>query len=417
MNATRKRVTRAKTHICPHDGKRFATQRGMEQHCCTVHSGSKAAQTPRRRRGGGRGSGNGALGTDIAPSRIPPPPGNSISLSGEDRILSKDIAKDSSILQSVPIDVGMSGRLNTIAKAYQRVRWLSVEVIVTPQASAMTNGGYVCGFIMDPTDKHITADVLSATAGSMTKKWYESAVVRMPHKPDLLYTSDSEEPRLSEPARFWIMSEGKPSSPLTLIVTCKWKIRLMNPTLEDRSSDSFVLVGDLRSKKANYNLSYFPHCSQNPQDDFSGQIPDRLKTIPGDHYFRVPTFTIEYEGEAKEILSDQMHYVVYNVADKKAYYSSDGKNKNTTTWAAAAESQYVVPEGTFFKYVGQGNVCAAAVQGLRSLKSSTSIPSSDRLEKMERLLNQLSLSFQRNLRTSGRSSRDSSPEWLEKPIQ
>lgn len=295
------------------------------------------------------------------------------------------------------------------------MKWLSVEVIVTPQASAVTNGGYVCGFVMDPTDKHITADVLSATAGSQTKKWYESAVVRMPNKPDLLYTSDSEEPRLSEPARFWIMSEGKPSSNLTLIVTCKWRLRLMNPTLEDRSSDSFVIVGDLRSKKSNYNLSYFAHCSDTATDDFSSQVPERLKTISGSHFFRVPTFTIEYDGEAGEILSDQMHYIVYKTSDKKAYYSSDGKVVNTTTWAAKAESQYVVPEGTYFKYVGQGNVCAAAVQGLRPLKSNTSIPSSDRLEKVERLLSQLSLSLQRNSRTLEKRSRDSSPEWLEKP--
>lgn len=109
--------------------------------------------------------------------------------------------------------------MGTISRAYQRIRWNSVKVIVTPQASTMTNGGYVCGFIMDPEDKTITARDLSASQGAQTKKWYESAVVSMPHKPDLLYTSPGEEARFTVPASFWIVGEGAPSSDITIVVT------------------------------------------------------------------------------------------------------------------------------------------------------------------------------------------------------
>lgn len=418
MNANGRRNTRAKSHICPHDGKRFATRRGLDQHCCQVHAVPLRALPQRSaRRGRGRGgAGDATFVGDIAPSRIPPPPGGNITISGEDRLLSRDVKKDAAVLQGLSIEPGMSARLATISKAYQRIKWLSVEVIVTPQASAITNGGYVCGFVMDPTDSHVTAEMLSATQGSVTKKWYETAIVRMPRKPDLLYTSDSEEPRLSEPARFWIISEGKPSSDLNIVVTCRWRVTLLNPSLEDRTSDSFVLVGDLRAKKDNYNMSYFPHCSQTAQDDFSSQIPDRLKSISGNHFFRVPTFSVEYNS-GSEVLSDQMHYVVYKTSDKKAYWSSDGTQINTTSWSASADIQYLIPEGTYFKYVGMGNVCAAAVQGHRKLGSRILMDSSSRLDRMERLLNELSLSLRRNSRTLERRSRDSSLEWLEKPIQ
>nr|QLI47702.1 MAG: capsid protein [Nodaviridae sp.] len=412
VSKNKKKNSRAKAHVCPVDGRRFATQRALEQHRCTSHEMAGA-----RSRASRRGSRNAAssIGLDIAPSRVPPPPGSSITIVGEDRVLSKDVAANSSLLQSIPIQVGMSQRLATIAKAYQRIRWTSVEFIVTPQASAVTNGGYVCGFIMDPTDQHMTADVLSANQGAQTKKWYETATVRMPMKNELLYTSDSEEPRLSEPARFWIASEGKPSSALTIIVTCRWRVSLQNPTIESNSSDSFVLVGDLRSKKKNYNMSYYPHCSNTAQDDFSSQIPERLQAISGSHFFRVPTFTIEYEGEAKEILSDQMHYVVYKTTDKKAYYSSDGKAVNTTAWADAAEGQYLVPEGTFFKYIGMGNVCVEAERGLHAWRSKELESSSTRLSRMERLLDELRVSLVQSSRTSRRTSRDSSPVFLEKP--
>lgn len=411
MNARKKNNN--KTHICPNDGKRFSTKRALEQHRCMVHSAAAPATSPRRR--GPRNGGS--LSSDIAPSRIPAPPGNTITISGEDRVLAVDVGANKSIMQPISVGIGMSGRLSTISRAYQRVKWMMVEFIVTPQASATTNGGYVCGFVTDPTDDHITADVLSATQGALTKKWYETAICRMPPKPDLLYTSDSDEPRLSEPARFWIISEGKPSSSLTLIVTARWKVRLSNPSLENQTSDSFVLVGDLRSNKGQYALSYYPHCSNTPQDDVSSQIPARLKEIPGTHFFRVPTFTIEYEGEAGEILSDQMHYIVYKQADRKAYYSSDGKTINTTKWAEKAENQYLVPEGTFFKYVGMGNVCVAEVQGRHKLESKTFESFSIKLQRVESLLNELRSSSRRNSRTLERRSSDSTFELLEKPIE
>jgi len=171
----------------------FSSQRAVEQHRRMVHCSENNVPVrrtrPRRRQ---RAGGGGASVGDIAPSRIPPPSGSRITLSGEDRIFTVDVKKDRSVLSSVSIDSGMSPRLRTIARAYQRVKWNRVTIMVTPQASATTNGGYVCGFVMDPTDQHVTAEQLSSTQGATTKKWYETATVNMPAKPDLLYTSDSE---------------------------------------------------------------------------------------------------------------------------------------------------------------------------------------------------------------------------------
>lgn len=349
-----------KPSICPHCGRKFKTPRSALQHEKMVHNSTQKTSGLSRRR---RRVGPGASGVDVAPSRIPATRGGAIRVSGEDRLAAFDIKSKSSVFTTVTISPGASSRLSSLARAYQRIKWDSVRIIVTPQASAMTNGGYVCGFIMDPSDQAVTAKDLTASQGSQTKKWYESAVVVMPRKMDLLYTSPGEDPRLNTPSSFWIIGEGAPSSDLTVIVTFHWTVTLSQPTLEDLSESSFVLRGELRGNPNNYNLSYFPPGSTEGFDNFSSQIPENLRRSTDNQFFRVPTFIIEYKEGTGDTGSIQAHFIVYDPDDKKVYYSSNGKTIAKTPWQGDVEaSQVCVPCGTYCKYTGQGNACQAVRQ-------------------------------------------------------
>lgn len=401
-----------KNHVCPHDSRRFATKKALQQHMAVVHCPTAMVSVKTRKSSRRPRSSRGTLSTDVAPTRIPTPSGGSISVSGDDRLDAIEIQKDKSITHSFTISPSTSLRLGTISKAYQRIHWQMVEFIVTPQASAITNGGYVCGIVMDPSDEYVTAQTLSATQGSQTKKWYESAIVRMPSKADILYTSPGEDARLTSPGRFWIVSEGVPSSKLTLVVTMKWRVRLTHPTVENISGDSFILEKEIIAKGANYNVVLKDPCGSTTTEDFSGVIPDNLQQIPGKHFFRVPTFNIEYSEGAGDTGTMQMHFLVYSTSDKKMYYSSDGKNVDTTPWQGnVPTNQILVPSGTYLKYTGQGNHCARGVK-LPGLTLKTSNQSSQRLESLFDRMEKLSTELQM---LSSRSSLHSSLELIPKP--
>lgn len=368
----------------------------------------------RRGRGGRRSRGAGLLGADIAPSRVPAPKGNSITVTGEDRLFALDIKKGASVFSNVDVSPGVSQRLGTIARAYQRIRWNSVTVIVTPQASTMTNGGYVCGFVMDPEDKTITARDLSATQGSQTKKWYESAVVRMPSKPDLLYTSPGEEPRFTIPTSFWIVGEGAPSSDITIIVTFLWNVTLHNPTIEDISNLSFTMRGEVRGKQNNYNLSWFPSPSSAALDDVSALMPEGIKTLQGNHYFRVPTFTIEYKEGTGDTGTIQAHFIVYSSGDKKLYYSSNGRDIITNTWQGDVEAnQVLVPCTTYCKYIGPGNLCRA-VQNPQPSPYKNGVPSEESWFKLTEELKTVLQLFSELKKPSNLNSSPSNSSSIEK---
>lgn len=410
------------TSVCTVCGKHFAKGSSLKQHQKMVHKSSKtverkARNRARRSRGRRRGGGNGELGADIAPSRIPAPRGTTITVSGEDRLFSLDIKKGASVFTNIDISPGVSQRLGTISRAYQRIRWNSVKVIVTPQASTMTNGGYVCGFIMDPEDRAITARDLSASQGSQTKKWYESAVVNMPSKPDLLYTSPGEDSRLSTPSTFWVIGEGEPSSDITVIITFLWSVTLSVPTLEDISNLSFTMRGELRGYPSNYNIQWYPTPTSKGLDDCSSLMPDGVRVLSGNHFFRVPTFTIEYAEGTGDTGTIQAHFIVYNASDRKLYYSSNGRDIITDPWQGDVQAnQVLVPCSTYCKYIGPGNLCKA-VQNPRPSPSTSGVPSEERWKELtlefQRVLESLN-ELRHSSRKSSTPSSHSSMEKLEK---
>lgn len=394
-----------KCNVCE---RNFNSRRALSQHKRDKHEPARPSQSSNKGRSRGRvrnvRSNNRSFG-DVNPSRVRPTPGGTVTLAGEDRVGLYTAKRSATDFISVMIVPRISPRLTNLTKAYQRIKWESVVITVTPQAPLTVSGGYVAGFIMDPDDQTVTAPQLTASQGSITKKWFESGVVNMPRKPDLLYTSSGEEMRFSSPASFWIITEGPPSQDISIVLTMRWRVRLSVPTAENYSDFNFILSGQILPKKDNYNLVY-ESPSKSKTEDFSYVVPSGLST-DSLHFWRVPTFIIEYSEGTGDTGTVQAHFIVYDPSDKKMYYSSGGHQKDTTNWQGDVDIQVCVPCGTVCKYSGSGNACRATTSVQHSLRSTDSEILLESL--LERCLSRLKLSTKSMTHSSRNSSRSTSP--------
>lgn len=409
---------------CNKCNKSFKTVKSLQQHQRDAHGSSQAMAAPRaslgkrrNRRLAGRGSGGGMRGIDTNPSRVRPVSGGRMRISGEDRMEIVTTKAGSSLFHKIPITIGTTSRLNMLAKAFQRIKWLDVSVTVTPQVSLTVSGGYVAGIVMDPTDLSVTAKQLSATQGSQTKKWFESTTVRMPKKNDLLYTSMGDDPRLSIPATFWIITEGKPTSDVSIVFTLNYTVELSGPTVES-SIHSLILKGNIWALANNYNLEY--RLGNEKSQDFSEIMPPELLAGDNKHFFRCPTFTLQYAEGTGDTGTLQAHFLVFDSKDKKMYWSSDGQNIGTTVWQSGVNVECVVPCGTVCKYVGTGNECSGVNLGPPSSNSKISKSSSEELITLTKALLKVTTSFSRFVTSSNTTSLKSTndldssrDEWIE----
>lgn len=387
---------------CSKCNKTFCNNKALSQHSAAVHRGGGPlpGTNPRRTRRYGQGGGGGLRGVSINPSRTPVVSGEVVSLKGEDRIALVTLKRSQTFIKRFEVSPGMSLRLTHLARAYQRIQWLEVSFTVTPQVSVTINGGYVCGFIMDPTDHTITARQLSASQGAQTKKWYESTTVRMPVKRELLYTSSGEEPRLFIPAAFWIVTEGEPSTDLSIVVTARWKVRLTEPTVEESTDLSFVISKTLWAKAGNYNLQAGDQDGNNKVDDVRDLVPEAIRNTKDSVFYRVPTFSFEYSEGTGDTGSIQCHFIIYSAKDQRFYASQNGKDIQTTAWQKDVDVQVLVPCGTFMKYEGTGNVCGGGSLSVPPLSRSRGLtPSYVELSSFARCLRILTEQFNAISRT------------------
>lgn len=404
-----------KCKVCP---RSFKTAAALQQHVKDSHPTMAAPKTRNPSRGGFRGrrqtsgayrkSGMRSSIGDPAPSRIPPASGDSIIVTGEDRVDNFEMKKDSTLFKEYLVSPGISPRLSQIAKAFQRIKWRSLTAYVTAQASAIISGGYVAGFIMDPEDKSVTVDHLASNRGAVTKKWYETAIIRMTPTSELYYTSPGVDPRLEAPGRFWVISDGKPQSDINVVITFRWTCELSKATVERDANFGFTLEGSIRAYKSNYNLQWKSKGATEYINDCSGAIPSTILGVPGKHFWRVPSFNIEYKEGTGDTGTIIAHFIVYDISDKKFYWSQDGVNIGTTVWQGDLDEQIAVPCGTIFRYAGQGNICRATLASHRQSALPDSSNSSD-------IVNDLATTLKRLLQVlpvGGELSREDSMELI-----
>lgn len=413
---------KTKTHVCKQDNRRFATQAALAQHMADAHCAPRPAPVRRVRDAGAksvrsnrRSPATRTLGVDVAPSSARAAPGGSIVVSGEDRLGTFSVTTTAAVFKNYAITAGASLRLASLTKAFQRIAWLDVECRVIPQASMAVSGGYVCGFVMDPLDESVNAAMLTATQGAITKKWYETAIVRMPRKTELLYTSPGTDPRLNIPSVFWIISEGLPSTAVDVVVTFNWRVSLHTPTVERESDLSVTLPYPVYPVKANYNLAWKDKEGK-MREDFSSLVPSALLAPTKGvsdvyHFFRVPTFIIEYAEGTGDTGTMQSHFFVYWPKDKKGYWSSTGNEIGTTPWQGDVDAtQCLIPCQTLLRYDGTGNGCVGLSQQPPQSLSVECMASTAILESTVRKLVQRLSALEMELRPSKISSRRSSLE-------
>lgn len=387
----------------------YKTREALLQHKKDSHSVGSVGGSASRGRGRGRGAGirgRGGRGFSLNPTNLSASSGNSITVSGEDRILSDVVLTSSkSYTRAIMIDASLSPRLRSLSMAYQRIRFLSVSINVTAQVSAMTNGGYIAGFIMDPDDSKVTKSSLQASTGSVVRKWYESANVFMPPTSQLFYTSSGMDPRFRSPARFWLVMDQAPSNQANVVVSVKWRVGLSYPTYDDLKEDhSFFLSGfEFLAKQDNYNLQLRVISTATLVDDTSEAYPAEVRNSTDTYvFFAVNTFNIEYAEGTGDTGTIQCHFVVYSPGDKRTYASSNGRDIITTKWQSNVDTQILVPCGSYLRHHDckkQGNLMTAG-SSIRPSRSSENL--STLLERITSCLERLETSLPRT--SSGSSS-------------
>lgn len=386
----------AKQHVCPVEGRRFATKEALADHRRDVHNlgASAKAVAPRGRFRGGRGRGRtfrgrANLGFVPAPLSVPANESSNNRVHGEDRVTRYTAHRVGILLERIAIRSDMSPRLSSLSHAYQKMRWERCEIIVSPQAPLTTSGGYVAGFVMDPEDLSVTIEQLASSQGAVTKKWYETSSLVMPTTRMDYFTQFGTDVRLSSPANFWVISDGNPTQDVAIVVTVRWQVTFTKAALAD--TYSFTSSYSLTSVKSNYNMQI--NIDKNWSDDVSAMMPAVLPPTKQYLYYRVPTFMIEYAEGTGDTGTKQMHFVAYHPGTRRMYYSQDGTKIDNTPWQSDLDYQTLIPCGTTFKFAGTGNPSCLQQRPSSLLKASQDsiVLSEQQILFLENLLHSLAV--------------------------
>lgn len=179
-----------------------------------------------------------------------------ISVHGTDRLGHVPDAEkfsDGGVVMDVIIDALAIPRLSRLAEAYQRIVFRHLVFRVEPMAPSMCVGGFVSGFIPDPTDNigsgEKALERLLAVPGSKVHKAWQSAVVSHKCLPDVLYTSEPPlgDLRFSSPGRFVLivdgqLNDGSIASRIPVSIYVDWKVDLLSPSLENEDRSGPVVA-------------------------------------------------------------------------------------------------------------------------------------------------------------------------------
>nr|ACX71281.1 coat protein [Gilthead sea bream Iberian betanodavirus] len=161
---------------------------------------------------------------------------NDVHISGMSRIAQAVVpagtGTDGKIIVDSTIVPELLPRLGHAARIFQRYAVETLEFEIQPMCPANTGGGYVAGFLPDPTDNDHTFDALQATRGAVVAKWWESRTVRPQYTRTLLWTSTGKEQRLTSPGRLVLLCVGSNTDVVNVSVMCRWSVRLSVPSLE-----------------------------------------------------------------------------------------------------------------------------------------------------------------------------------------
>lgn len=221
-------------------------------------------------------------------------PSDTTHISGTDRFAHiEDISTLKAL--SVPLQLVFSStsipRLGKVASVFQRIKFHKLTFRVVPQVSTATSGGYTAAFCSDPDDHFPDSESglakINSQKGARTCKWWETATVPAPSKPDLLYTSFSEdEPRLGSPGSFVLGVDGRSTQSGSLTVYVDWSVTLSGPALEDDSAKAIpAALFSLWTKAGESGV--WALLNPNNYSSLSQDARVAFKGVPANSYIRV----------------------------------------------------------------------------------------------------------------------------------
>lgn len=193
---------------------------------------------------------------------------------GSDLIAALTIPKNvdqGELLIDIVVTPNVAARLETLATAWQRVKYHKLMFEVNASGSTFVGGEFVAAFIADPTDVPpiIGADRwIKAHQGSVASSWWRSINVHGPCPPQVMYTSfEPNEPRFSSPGRFVLAVVNPPSSDTTMSISLNWHVSFQQPSLEYTIEEDsiYVLEEDARLSLTNFTAGepFDPHLRKN----------------------------------------------------------------------------------------------------------------------------------------------------------
>lgn len=228
-----------KEHKCAACKKDFATAKALAQHKKAVHGGGAQKSAAKVKdapvaRGVREGSTRATSGAREA---------------GRDRFAHfEDVSKFTSgqTLLSVVFTPHRLPRCKELAKVYQRYDVHKIRFHIVPMLSTATSGGYIAAFIRDPEDVVSGADaanVVTSTQGSVTKKWWEEAMVSCPASRDHYYTAtEPGQERFSSPGVLVVAVDGKATQQGSVTIYCEYDLSFYAPGLESQKDSGTVQV-------------------------------------------------------------------------------------------------------------------------------------------------------------------------------
>lgn len=240
---------------CCHCGKSFTTAVALKQHKADKHREGRAAVKGGKKKKAAAGGAAVSTGVSYRNSAAQ----SAAREAGRDRFMHvDDISK---------IDAGHSvvtlvfsphllPRLARLASAYQRYVVHKLVFHIVPMVSTATSGGYVAAFVRDPDDQingKNAANILTATAGSITTKWWQDSSVACPQVADRFYTATTPgQERFSSPGALCIAVDGKATQSGSLTIYCEYDVSFYAAGLESQPDNgNVVVVTDLRMAAGN----------------------------------------------------------------------------------------------------------------------------------------------------------------------
>lgn len=261
---------------------------------------------------------------------------------------------DNTVVFDQIISAAVFPRLSRISSAYQRYRFTSLEFQVQPMCPSTTGGGYIAGFLKDPTDADTSFDAIQGSFGPAVAKWWEHKTVHVRPPADLLWTSLGENIRLASPGKFVLTNVGTNTDIVNVSVLCKWVAELSVPSLE-RDDHEVEIITDMQLAESDLMGS----TNKIPVDRMFTQ---RLGTVTNGTIFRTPIpFFIDYKLGSGDVTKASYIHLQYRFASQDFLWGYCDENQNPVVFNAGADyfsdgqpEQIVIPKGTVFTTVFAG---------------------------------------------------------------